>query len=77
MIAVRFWFSEVWDRRPVRFDPDQQIVQFETKWRYGSILGEPIQQGAKPDQFADKGLGKTRIFGDHGLSQDPGLDAGT
>jgi hypothetical protein len=76
MIAVRVWFSEVWARGPVRFDPDQQIGQFEAQGRYGSVRGEPFKQGAKSDQFADKGLGKTRIFGDHGLCQDPGLNGG-
>jgi hypothetical protein len=49
MIAAWVRFSEVWARRSVRFDPDQQVGQFEAQGRYRSVRGEPIEQGAKPN----------------------------
>jgi hypothetical protein len=49
MIAARVWLSEVWARGSVRFDPDQQIGQFEAQGRYRSLRGEQIKQGAKPN----------------------------
>jgi hypothetical protein len=76
MIAARVRFSEVLAGGSVLFCPGQQIGQFKAQGRHTSVCGEPIKLGAKLDQLADKGLRKTRIFGDLGLSQDPGLDAG-
>jgi len=49
MIAAWVRLSEVWARRSMRFDPDQQIGQFEAQGRYRSVRGEPIEQGAKPN----------------------------
>ena len=76
MIAARVRFIEVRARGSVLVDPCQQIDQFEAQGRHRSVYGEPIQLASKPHQLTDKGLRKIRIFGDLGLSQNPGLDGG-
>jgi hypothetical protein len=76
MIAARNRLSDVWAGGAVLLYPDQQVGQFETQWRHRSVRREPIKLGPKPHQLADKGLGKSRIFGDLGFSQDPGSDGG-
>ena len=76
MIAARVLFREVWAGGSVLQDPGQQIGQFEAQGCNRSVCGELIKLVAKGHQLANKGLSKTRIIADLGLSQDPGLDGG-